>query len=109
MFTQIVIVFNKVEALMQQVAEENGLEIMSELEAVQPGTSSLRTQEGERSQKDEDQLSKRWEGPQFLSYLLKHFMHLCRALYGDAILVYCFGAPIRPPEINKNIWSSLFL
>lgn len=44
---------------MQQVAEENGLEIMSELEAVQPGTSSLRTQEGERSQKDEDQLSKR--------------------------------------------------
>ena len=48
-------------------------------------------------------------GPQFLSYLLKHFMHLCRALYGDAILVYCFGAPIRPPEINKNIWSSLFL
>lgn len=59
MFTQIVIVFNKVEALMQQVAEENGLEIMSELEAVQPGTSSLRVQEGERSQKDEDQLSKR--------------------------------------------------
>lgn len=50
---------DQVEALMQQVAEENGLEIMSELEAVQPGTSSLRVQEGERSQKDEDQLSKR--------------------------------------------------
>ena len=48
-------------------------------------------------------------GPQFLSYLLKRFTHLCRALYGDAILVYRFGAPIWPPEINKNIWSSLFL
>ena len=48
-------------------------------------------------------------GPQFLSYLLKRFTHLCRALYGDAILVYRFGSPIWPPEINKNIWSSLFL
>ena len=48
-------------------------------------------------------------GPQFLSYLPKRFMHLCRALYGNAILVYRFGAPIWPPEIIKNIWSSLFL
>ena len=48
-------------------------------------------------------------GPLFLSYLLKRLIHLCRALYGDAILVYCFGPPIWPPEINKNIWSSLFL
>ena len=47
-------------------------------------------------------------GPQFLSYFPKRFMHLCRALYGDAILVYRFGAPIWPPEINNNIWSSLF-
>ena len=47
-------------------------------------------------------------GPQFLSYLPKRFTHLCRALYGDAILVYRFGPPILPPEINKNIWSSLF-
>ena len=47
--------------------------------------------------------------PQFLSYLSKRFTHLCRALYGDAILVHRFGAPIWPPEINKNIWSSLFL
>ena len=46
---------------------------------------------------------------QFLSYLLKRFMHLCRALYGDAILVYRFGSPTWPPEITKNIWSSLFL
>ena len=48
-------------------------------------------------------------GPQFLSYLPKRFTHLCRALYGDAILVYHFDPPIWPPEINKNIWSSLFL
>ena len=48
-------------------------------------------------------------GPQFLSYFPKRFMHLCRAVYGDAILVYRFGAPIWQPEINKNIWSSLFL
>ena len=46
---------------------------------------------------------------QFLSYLPKRFTHLCRALYGDAILVHRFGALIWPPEINKNIWSSLFL
>ena len=48
-------------------------------------------------------------GPQFLSYLPKRFTHLCRALYGDAILVHSFGAPIWPPKINKNIWSTLFL
>ena len=53
-------------------------------------------------------------GSQFMSYLPKRFTLLCRALYGDAILVhqygqYGFGAPIWPPEINKNIWSSLFL
>ena len=41
--------------------------------------------------------------PQFMSYLPKRFTHLCRALYGDAILVYRFGASIWPPEINKNI------
>ena len=48
-------------------------------------------------------------GPQFLSYLPKRFTHHCRALYGDAILVYRFGAPTWPPEINKNMWSSFFL
>ena len=41
-------------------------------------------------------------GPQFLSYLPKRFTHPCRALYGDAILVYRFGPPIWPPEINKT-------
>ena len=41
-------------------------------------------------------------GPQFPSYLPKRFTHLCRALYGDAILVYRFGPPIWPPEINKT-------
>ncbi|KAJ7360525.1 Charged multivesicular body protein 1A [Desmophyllum pertusum] len=50
---------DQVEALIQQVAEENGLEVMRELEAVQPGTSSLRSQEAQRSQGEEDQLSKR--------------------------------------------------
>ncbi|PFX32272.1 charged multivesicular body protein 1a-like [Stylophora pistillata] len=50
---------DQVEALIQQVAEENGLEIMSQLEAVQPGTSSLRTQDSQRTQGEEDQLSKR--------------------------------------------------
>ena len=53
-------------------------------------------------------------GWQFMSYLPKRFTLLCRALYGDAMLVhqysqYGFGAPIWPPEINKNTWSSLFL
>ena len=48
-------------------------------------------------------------GPQFLSYLPKLFTHLCRALYGYAILVDSFGPPIWPPEIIKNIWTSLFL
>ena len=48
-------------------------------------------------------------GPQFLSYLPKHITHICRALYGDAILMDSFSPPIWPPEINKNIWSSLFL
>ena len=47
-------------------------------------------------------------GQQFLSYLPKRFTHLCRALYGDAILVDRNCPPIWPPEINKNIWSSLF-
>ena len=41
--------------------------------------------------------------------LPKRFTHLCRALHGDAILVYRFGPPIWPPEINKNVWISLFL
>ena len=48
-------------------------------------------------------------GPQFLSYLPKRLTHLCRALYGDTILVHRFGATIWPPDINKNIWRSLFL
>ena len=46
-------------------------------------------------------------GPQFLSYLLKHFTHLCRALYGDVILVYRFGAPIWPPEITRELRCSI--
>ena len=33
-------------------------------------------------------------GQQFLSYFPERFMHLCRALYGDAILVHRFGASL---------------
>ena len=45
-------------------------------------------------------------GPQLLSNLPKRFTHLCTCrLYEDAST----GAPIWLPEINKNIWSSLFL
>ena len=46
-------------------------------------------------------------GPQFLSYLPKRLTYFCRALYGDVILVYRFGAPIWPLEINKDIWTDL--
>ena len=42
-------------------------------------------------------------GPQFLSYLPKRFTYVSRLLYGHAILVHRFCAPIWPPEINKNI------
>jgi len=45
----------------------------------------------------------------FWVILPKRFTHLCRALYGDAILVYRFSTPIWRPEIKKNIWGSLFL
>ena len=48
-------------------------------------------------------------GPQFLSYLPKRFTQLCRAFHGEAILEDSFGPPIWPLEINKNLWSSLFL
>ena len=39
-------------------------------------------------------------GPQFLSYLPRRFTHLCRALYGDTILVYSFSA--RKNEIYRK-------
>ncbi|XP_028392292.1 charged multivesicular body protein 1a-like [Dendronephthya gigantea] len=51
---------NQVDALINQVAEENGLEMLEQMEAAKPGTSSLRdTASGERTQAQEDQLSKR--------------------------------------------------
>ena len=40
--------------------------------------------------------------PQFLSYLPKRFTHNCRALYGEAILVYSFGAPIMATGNQQN-------
>ena len=41
-------------------------------------------------------------GPQFPSYLRKRFKHLCRALFGDAILEFRLGAPIWPLEIKTS-------
>ena len=42
-------------------------------------------------------------GPQFLSYLPKRFTHLCRALHGDAILVYSFGPPKASGNQQKHL------
>ncbi|KAG1670650.1 Heat shock protein, mitochondrial [Nymphon striatum] len=46
---------DQVESLMQQVADENGLEIMNQLAEVQPGTSTLASVSADK----EDQLSRR--------------------------------------------------
>ena len=46
-------------------------------------------------------------GPQFLSYLTKRFTHLCRALYGDAILVHRFGAPITKIAKKSGVHFSI--
>ena len=51
---------------------------MSQLEAVQPGTSSLKNQEAQRSQGEEDQLSKRWE--------MKLFYRSSQHYYGILLL-----------------------
>ena len=42
-------------------------------------------------------------GRQFLSYWPKRFMHLCRALYGDAILVYRFEAQMAAGNQQKHV------
>ena len=42
-------------------------------------------------------------GPQLFSYLPKLFTHLCRAFYGDVILVYSFGAPIGRRKSTKTV------
>ena len=41
-------------------------------------------------------------GLQFLSYLPKRFTHLCRAFYGDAILVYWTGAQYGRRKSTKT-------
>ena len=68
------------EALIQQVADENGLEVMSQLEAVQPGTSTLRA--GERSQGQEEQLSRRYE-------LMQQHLSTSRQLQFKGLYVQC--------------------
>lgn len=47
---------NQVDALIQEVAEENGLEIMDQLKELQPGASSL---QASKESKQEDDLSRR--------------------------------------------------
>ena len=42
-------------------------------------------------------------GPQFPCYLPKRFTHLCRALYGDAILEHRFGAPMAVGNQQKHL------
>ena len=44
-------------------------------------------------------------GMPFLSYLPKRFTQLYRALYGDAILVYKFGTPTWPLQIDQTLTS----
>ena len=44
-----------------------------------------------------------------LSYLAKRSTEICRAQYGNVMLVSLVGAQTWPPEINENIWNSLLL
>jgi len=44
-----------------------------------------------------------------LSYLPKRSTEICRAQYGNAMLVSLGGTPTWPPEINENIWNPLLL
>ena len=48
-------------------------------------------------------------GIPLLSYLPKRSTEICRAQYGNAMLVSLGGAQTWPPEINENIWNSLLL
>lgn len=50
----------QVDQLIHQVAEENGLEIISQLDTTETPTA-LPTGNQSLSQKDEDQLSRRWD------------------------------------------------
>ena len=49
-------------------------------------------------------------GPQFLSYLPKCFTHICRALYGDAILVHRFWCTnMAAKNQQKHLEYTFFL
>lgn len=50
---------DQVNALIQQVADENGLDIMSQLAEATPGTSLPAERAGERSAAKEDDLTRR--------------------------------------------------
>ena len=47
-------------------------------------------------------------GLQFLSYLPKPFTHLCRAFYGDGILVYRTGAQYGRRKSTKTAGVHFF-
>jgi charged multivesicular body protein 1 len=63
---------DQVEALIQQVAEENGLEVMDQLKDLNPG-ASIRSSEpaASVSDKQEDQLSRRLVNFIFIEFALK--------------------------------------
>jgi len=48
-------------------------------------------------------------GIRLLSYLPKRSTEICRAQYGNAMLVSLGGAQTWSPEINENIWNLLLL
>jgi len=48
-------------------------------------------------------------GIPLLSYLPKRSTEICRAQYGNAMLVSLGGAQTWPPVINENSWNSLLL
>ena len=42
-------------------------------------------------------------------YLVKHFAEICRAQYGNAMLVHIKCAPIWPPKNSVTIWKLQWL
>ena len=49
-----------------------------------------------------------WNNP-YVRCSQKRFTQICKALYGDAMLMSIWGAQIWPPETDKNIWFGVFL
>ena len=49
-----------------------------------------------------------WNNP-YVRCSQKRFTQICKALYGDAMLMSIWGAQIWLPETDKNIWFGVFL